>query len=339
MNARGIIFNRATGEVVARPWKKFFNLSEVQEFSLFDVEGAEFVATEKVDGSLGILFPYKDNWYVATKGSFISDQAVWATKWARDNINLNAVPKGYTALFEIIYPENRIIVNYGDREELVLLGLVDNRTGLDVSYEELKGTAEMLGVSLVPSFGSNNLKDIQKIAKELDPNKEGFVVTFDNGTKLKIKGDEYCRIHKLVAYMTPLAFWEAWDYNEDPKNPGIPLKYLEQLPEEFRAETDLLHQIIDELHWSFWSSAKKDYEEAEKHIDVNDRKSLFLYCRGNLSKKRTSYVMRYANCAQIGEPKNYWHFWFEAHKDVRPTYNVLPENDLTKRLDRIRNER
>ncbi len=37
-----------------------------------------------------------------------------------------------TYLFEIIYPENRIVVNYGDVEELVLLAIIDNATALDL---------------------------------------------------------------------------------------------------------------------------------------------------------------------------------------------------------------
>ena len=36
---------------------------------------------------------------------------------------------GKTYLFEIIYPENRIVVDYGDYKGLVLIDVIDNETG------------------------------------------------------------------------------------------------------------------------------------------------------------------------------------------------------------------
>ena len=57
MACRGLVFDRHTGECVARPFAKFFNLDEHETTRLAALPiGAGFTAFEKLDGSLGIMF-------------------------------------------------------------------------------------------------------------------------------------------------------------------------------------------------------------------------------------------------------------------------------------------
>src|SRR5579871_6918930 len=66
LNSRGLIFNATTGEVVARPFRKFFNYGE-----RLPLPGTSMVeVTEKVDGSLGILYREDGDYKIATRGSF-----------------------------------------------------------------------------------------------------------------------------------------------------------------------------------------------------------------------------------------------------------------------------
>ena len=87
-----------------------------------------FEVYEKLDGSLGILYWLGDEPYIATRGSFESPQAQIATELLRA-YDLSGLDRRRTYLFEIIYPENRIVVNYDDRRELVLLAIIDTATG------------------------------------------------------------------------------------------------------------------------------------------------------------------------------------------------------------------
>ena len=101
---RGLVTDN-DGNIVARPFKKFFNLDEgkytpTEEFDVF----------EKMDGSLGILFNYDNQWVLATRGSFTSDQAIRGMEILKKYKYERLIP-GYTYLFEIIYPENRIVVD------------------------------------------------------------------------------------------------------------------------------------------------------------------------------------------------------------------------------------
>jgi RNA ligase len=132
LNARGHIFNKDTGEVVARPFGKFFNYNEHEGIYGKEVLDGLLKKThyiqQKADGSLGVVFWWKGEWRVATRGSFSSEQAIRGQEILK-KYNMPASGDGWTYLAEIIYPENRIIVPYGDVEKLVLLAARDNSTG------------------------------------------------------------------------------------------------------------------------------------------------------------------------------------------------------------------
>lgn len=334
---RGLILD-SNYNIVGRGFNKFWNLLEPPTPPLSELEGLKFIGTEKIDGSLIIVFFYAGEWRVATKGSFYSPQADWANDWISRNVRSKFnqyLDHDYSYLFEAIYPGNQIVVKYGDREELVLLGAVRNADGKELSYSDLSSVAKDVNVTLVPYVEASSLKELQDVAKSLGANKEGFVATFENGMRVKIKSDEYCRVHKLISYMTPLAFWEMWDYTTDPKNPGIPKSYLSQLPEEFREECDVIKAAIDKLHFDIWYTAKANYEEACKAVDVEDRKAFALHAFNTLSKRKANYVLMYGKCMRTGSEGAYKGFWFAAHLEVRPTKNILPDNEKLERLKRI----
>src|ERR1044072_8438282 len=81
--ARGLILERGTGDVVAWPFPKFFNYADHVNgtANVGPLPSGPFEVSDKIDGTLGILFPYADRWHVCTKGSFVSDKAVWAQAW------------------------------------------------------------------------------------------------------------------------------------------------------------------------------------------------------------------------------------------------------------------
>src|SRR6185369_5635308 len=80
LSARGIVFEEATGKLVALPMKKFFNLQEPECFEYLQKidPNEKFLATVKEDGSMGIIYYWKGDWRVNTRGFFQSDQCKWA---------------------------------------------------------------------------------------------------------------------------------------------------------------------------------------------------------------------------------------------------------------------
>jgi len=325
--ARGIIFNKKTGELLARPFEKFFNLGEMPESSFENLPDGPFTTTEKMDGSLGILF-FHGRPHVATKGSFKSEQAHWATEWIRKK-DLYLTKDEYTYLFEVIYKDNKIVIDYGEFEGLVLLACVNKETGLEMPYEQLVEEADAIGVPVVRrETGFLNIEKLYHYCKALPYNKEGFVVTFSNGLKVKIKGDEYCKIHKIISRMTPLAFWEAWDRGTQ----QIPKDFLAQVPEEFRETSDDLSERVHRLHMEPAERAWKALEELLKEFGEDaDDKTLALAVRDRY-KKILPLIMDWHK----GKVDN---FWKNIHQWVRPTYNILPGDVKgAERLRRIASE-
>jgi RNA ligase len=327
--ARGIIFNKVTGELVARPFPKFFNLTEMPETSFGNLPDGPFSATVKMDGSMGIVYPYKGQYWVSTKGSLKSDQAKWATEWFRSNAGMSEIKKGWTPLFEIIYKENKIVVDYGDFEGMVLLAYIDNATGKEMSHEDLVKEGALLNVPVVrQETGFQKIEDLYEYCKNLPHTQEGFVVTFANGLKVKIKGTEYCRIHKMISRMTPLAYWEAWDF--DLKD--IPKSYMAQMPEEFRETSDALYRQIYAMHWDPYTRATQLHDDTAKVLGNGaDKKTWALYVKEKYPEY-FSYIMDIHN-GSIDQ------VWVKIHRRIRPTQNVLPEGIAgADRLKRILQE-
>lgn len=224
---RGLVTD-GSGRVVARPFRKFFNLEEkkhtpTQEFRVF----------EKMDGSLGIVFLWEGRAVYATRGSFASEQAIWMANWGHKYNFSEILVDGYTYLFEIIYPENMIVVNYGGESRLVLLGAIKTDTGQEISWDEL---SNFEGWDLVEKY--DGISDYNLLKGMVKSNQEGFVVRFSNGNRVKIKGEEYLRLHRIMTCLSTTAIWEVLS------NGGDILSTLTDVPDEFY---DKIHQYSNEL--------------------------------------------------------------------------------------------
>jgi RNA ligase len=98
LNCRGLVLDNK-GNVVAKPFPKFFNY---EEHKPEDIPNENFEVYEKMDGSLGIVFHYNNEWHVATRGSFTSEQAIKGMEMMK-KYPIEKLDKGKTYLFEIIY--------------------------------------------------------------------------------------------------------------------------------------------------------------------------------------------------------------------------------------------
>lgn len=239
--ARGLILDTIKKEIVALPFIKFFNVGEDGT----TIPDLPFQTFEKLDGSLIILFYHNGRWRCSTKGSLSSDQAKWAEHWIRDEDVDSWLVKGTTYLAEGIYPANRIVVHYDSEDTgLHLLAAYDGN-GEELNYEKLKGVAAGLNWPVVHRHDYTHISELMAEALTLPKNREGFVIRFSNGLRLKIKGDEYCRIHRLVSRITPLAIWDMMQNEDDLATIRL------QLPEEFWVDFDAivenLQKKIDDI--------------------------------------------------------------------------------------------
>ncbi|MFF2777150.1 T4 RnlA family RNA ligase [Streptomyces sp. NPDC058052] len=217
VRCRGLVADDRTGRIVALPLPKFFNVSEHESGRPYApaLPDEPFEVYEKVDGSLGVVFHYEGRWRVASKGSFISAQATWAQRRLDAADTARLVP-GVTYLMEIVYPRNRIVVDYGDRRDLVLLAAFrpdGTEVGLAEAAPAWDGIGSVVTVhppmpldALVKLAETNTLPDG---AAATGTDAEGFVLRFASGVRAKAKLAEYVRLHKVLTGVTERDIWRG----------------------------------------------------------------------------------------------------------------------------------
>ena len=221
LTCRGLVYHRETQRIVARPFAKFFNHGQPGA-AVIDVTAPVHV-TDKLDGSLGVLYPLPSGgWAVATRGSFTSDQAVHATEVLRRRYPRFVPPDGLTALVEIVYPGNRIVVDYGDVDDLLLLGAVRLADGAVLDPATVAGWPGPVVTTLAAKTFA------EALALPPRRNAEGVVVRcLRTGAMVKIKQDDYVALHRIVTGLTERTVWQHL-------MDGAPLNELiEPLPDEF----------------------------------------------------------------------------------------------------------
>ena len=259
LQTRGLVTDD-NGKVVARPFKKFFNMEEGKHTAT-----PEFDVYDKMDGSLGILFNYEGEWVMATRGSFTSDQAVKGFEMLQ-KYDYQKLHKDYTYLFEIIYDENRIVVKY-PYEDLVLLGMINTETGYEVDlYGEgvdvrLKNLINNLGFKVVKKY--DGINDYSVLKEMIKDDEEGFVVRFSNGDRMKVKGEEYLRLHKIMTNVSTTAIWEMLSEGKDV------LELLKDVPDEFYKKIRMYVADLRYDHYRYGEHAGKihDYFRYGKYGD------------------------------------------------------------------------
>lgn len=225
---RGLVLDNE-GNVVAKSFNKFFNFEELKPE---EIPNESFEVFEKLDGSLGILFNYNGEWILATKGSFTSDQAVKGMEMLKKYRYERLLP-GFTYLFEILYEKNRIVCKY-DYEDLILLAVIDNDDEYELEIHDdrvhlggnrFKHIYENLGFKLVKKY--DGINDYRTLKSMISNNQEGFVIRFKNGFRMKIKGEEYVRLHKIL---TGFSNVDIWEHLKDKKDFST---FLDTVPDEF----------------------------------------------------------------------------------------------------------
>jgi len=223
LQCRGLVTDDK-GNIVARPFRKFFNLEEKKHTPTPDFE-----VFDKMDGSLGILFNYNGEWIMATRGSFTSDQSVKGFEMLQ-KYDYSKLKTEYTYLFEILYFENRIVVRY-PFEDVVLLGIIETKTGREVNLYDgdedirIRNTINNLGFRVVEKY--NGISDYTTLSSMIKDDEEGFVVRFSNGDRIKIKGQEYLRLHKIMTNVSTTSVWEVLS------NGGDFDDLIKDVPDEF----------------------------------------------------------------------------------------------------------
>lgn len=334
LHARGIVFDYATGEVLARPFDKFFNLGEMidtetgelkpivsyvkQHLGFDNLSGdykhQKFRVMDKLDGSLGIAFWTGVDWYVKTAGSFESDQAKWANDWFDMLINPNVLDKSKTYLFEIIYNEDKHPIEY-DFEGMVLLGIVDTQSGIEEPLSEILRVAKELNIRHAEVLEFTDFDEVVKYAKALPKTKEGVVITFENGFKLKVKGDEFLALQKIFHFLTKDVIYENFLWNSVDANQETSVKdnliyafnegFIVNIPEEMEDMKKYAHDLYE--NFLYYCSVVELLGKGARAMAVKGRERRCIYESVVQSltemelKCLVDAVMKYFTAGQLNE--------------------------------------
>ncbi len=191
-HCRGIIFDRR-GHLMAFPFPKFFNHGEHPETL---APPGPFVATEKHDGHLGIVFTCRGELHLATRVTFDGPSAMLGNEMLQRIVEkqswLGRFPEGVTMLVEIIHPRTRVHLDYGGREGFTLIGAYRNGTHKDFTWPELLDLGAALSLPVAERWEGTSLDDLKALVRDTTVRgREGLVARFANGVRVKYKFETY----------------------------------------------------------------------------------------------------------------------------------------------------
>lgn len=253
---RGLVYDEE-GNVVVYCMGKFYNHSEADGIPVYEKgKLGPYTIYNKMDGSLIQVAKWKGNLIVTSSGSFQSTQAVKATELIQPFVD--KIKEGRTYIFEYIAPSNRIVIDYGDKVSLTLLAVRDTGTGeeYDISLED-------------DSF--EKVESVDKTLEEVEAelsiaeyiNKEGYIALFVDGSRVKLKYDRYCELHKVISGLNELSVWENLSNNVDVE------KIITNIPDELY---DWLKTTVADLKSKFVAIEYKAVELNRSVSTFNNRK-------------------------------------------------------------------
>lgn len=198
---RGIIFDSESGDILRRPFHKFFNVNEREETQDHVVDlSQDHRILEKLDGSMiapFMIWPGEMVWGTKMGATDVAkpvEEFVEANSHYRQFAKFT-ISRGYTPIFEWCSRKQRIVLDYKE-DQLILTAIRDITTGRYMSHELMEAHAESYRIPVVRTFEpQTDMKAFVEYVRDLE-DLEGFVVRFSDGHMLKLKCHWYLQIHK-----------------------------------------------------------------------------------------------------------------------------------------------
>lgn len=201
---RGIIFDTATGDIIRRPLHKFFNVNEREETQDRVVDmSRDHAILEKLDGSMIVPF-------------IVNGEMIWGTKMGATEVAkpveafvdddyidfaVFCISNGMSPIFEWCSRKQRIVLDYGSEDQLILTAIREIKSGRYLSQDAMSDLALGYNIPVVRQWDigmqmdNHTMKSFLEYVRDLE-DLEGFVVRFSDGHMIKLKCDWYVQIHK-----------------------------------------------------------------------------------------------------------------------------------------------
>lgn len=294
--SRGLIIHNETGEIIARPFDKFFNYNE--ENVPTHLLTGDIHVTEKLDGSLGISFLNPaGELEISTAGGFQSDQAAHATALYNERYKGKWEPReGVTYMWEIIYPENRIVVDYGDEDDIYLLGARNIATGETIPVDQL---TEWKWKRATTHSGFDSMDKVIKSPER--SNAEGYIVHYTStGARVKYKHEDYIKIHRIATGLSERSIHDLISTGGKAKLE----EYKSQAPEEFEAYIDNVTAKLERQYDTEKANIETTYADLMKELPADaDQKTFALAVQTKIPKDMSAHMFALRAGKGVNEKK------------------------------------
>jgi len=155
--------------------------------------------------------------------------------------------------------KNRIVVDYGNMYDLVLLTVIDTVSGNELSHDMVEKMYSKY-FTVVKKFQFKTFTELREMIMSGEDNKEGFVIRFASGLRMKMKYAEYCRLHVILTNVSNLTIWEHLMNNYD-----FDILY-DRIPDEFY---NWLKRTINKIQSDFNEIERQALKEFYRIYYVN----------------------------------------------------------------------
>lgn len=289
---RSVVIDVKNECLVLTPFKKFFNINELEETSYDNIKNRINKATcieftDKLDGSMQSARWY-DNKIIMSGSQAINPSNSWRLEDGYRMIN--SLP-GYkdmlkhfptcTFIFEYISLKDAHVVKYKKEQEgLYLIGIRDVNTGVELPYRTVICIANEYNIPTTKLFDKN----LDEIMSELDDKKsdeaEGFVVNID-GFKVKIKYNDYTYIHKALSKLSSinLVIRSIADDKYDDLLSKLPIAYHENVKKVSNIVFNYIKETKNKIREYYNAAPKNSKKDFMLYVDRNVPKQYKGYCR------------------------------------------------------------
>ena len=309
---RSIVIDVKNDCIVLCPFRKFFNLNELEETSEENINERinhacliEF--SNKLDGSMQTATWY--NGKIVMAGSqAIDPKKSWRLQ---DGYRMIQALPGYeqilklypdfTFIFEYIALQDAHVVKYKKEQEgLYLIGIRNNLTGYEYDYRMVIGIADYFNIPTTVLFN----KTLEQILNELDDKNseeaEGFVINID-GYKVKVKYNDYVHIHKALSKLSSinLIIRSIADDQYDDLLSKLPAAYHDNVKKVSNVVFKYIKDTENTINEYFHKAPKSNQKEFMIWIDRNVPKKFRGFCRELYFGKEINVI----KFNQFGDPK------------------------------------
>lgn len=288
---RGNIYEKKTGELIARSMPKFLNFSQLNPDKQKVYLTRQFTATEKLDGCLGILYKYKGKIRYNSRGGFNNHVTHKIKQLLPKYVLLNHLLEYNNLVCEVISPQTKIICNYGDEESLYLITSYSKKTMAENTFWNNQVISDITYMSMVKQVNMS-WDELFQWQKTAGYDKEGFVLSFynDDGTveRIKIKSDDYVRIAALRTGLNKSHVWKLMKCSAE-QHKDLLNAYICGVPDELVEE---VNTYVNEIQTQV-EEHKKQAQALYNSLQHIETPQLYKYFEQNPSRyKGCIYLMR-----------------------------------------------